>query len=413
MSGVLKISSSSIRNWLKDETSSVSVPVHAKAEKLTKEMRRALENIEEVSRMLLESSNKEIGKRNRKTYGRARALNKLARLFLQRVKQIEIPEQVSYESFSEFVNETQKVLAVTEIDVRNWFPRISPFFILDRRKFLVVFEKTKRLFEELNEFLAKDYVKTRTLEETFQLIDKFLSLEEQLKDLQSQKEKTENEKDIIEKRIAETEQKIEELKSKGSLSRLSTLNMEIKKLEKELKHKLRHLQKPFIKFQRFVEYKGGLTPEELKNLKSYINNPFEAFSREQAGYPVLKQILRKLSQQISEGKLKLKADKKRKAERDIEGILNKDSLNTLHQKCQKLITQRKQLSTSAEMIKARDELNSLRERLKGLTSKKEIIELREKALEQTYSETLEKIGKHKSQIEKNIFNFLGKQVKVE
>jgi len=413
LSEVLKISSSKLRDWLKSETGSVFVPVHAKAERLIKEMREALESVEEVSRMLLKNSNKEIEKRNRKTYGRARALNKLARLFLDRVKQVKIPEQVSYDSFSEFVEEAQKVLVVTEIDVRNWFPRISPFFILDRRKFLAVFEKAKASFKKLKEFMAKEYVKTRTLEETFQLIDKLLSLEEELEDLEARKKKIKSDKDSIEKKIVEAKQKIETLKSKESLSQLSQLNIQIDQLKKELRHRLRHLRKPFIKFQRLVEYKGGLTPEELQNLRSYINNPFEAFTREKAGYPVLKQILRKLSQQMSEGKLKLKSDKKRKAERDIENMLNKDSLNSLHQKCINLIEQRKQLSTSAEIAKTKDELSSFQERLKKLVDKKEILESREKALKQSYSETLEKIGKCKSQIEQNIFDFLGKRVKVE
>ena len=116
---------------------------------------------------------------------------------------------------------------------------------------------------------------------------------------------------------------------------------------------------------------------------------------------------------MSEGKLKLKSDKKRKAERDIENMLNKDSLNGLHQKCINLIEQRKQLSTSAEIAKTKDELSSLQERLKKLADKKEILESREKALKQSYSETLEKIGKCKSQIEQNILDFLGKRVKVE
>jgi hypothetical protein len=412
LSEALKVSSFDLREWLKSETSSVFVPIHNKAERLIEKIRRALDNVEEVSRMLLKNSNKEIEKRNKKTYGRARALNKLARLFIDRVKQVKIPEEVSYENFSEFVDETKKVLAVTEIDVRTWFPRISPFFILDRRKFLTVFEKAKESFKELNEFLVKEYVKARTLEETFQLIDKLLSLEEQLKSLENQKEKTENEKDFVKKRTDETRQKIEELKSKGSLSQLSMLNMEVDKLKKELEHKLRHLRKPFIKFQRLVEYKGGLTPEELRNLKNYINDPFEAFSREQTGYPVLKQILGKLSQQMSEGKLKLKPDKKRKAERDIDAILEKNSLATIHQKCLELITQIQHLSTSAEISKTRNELHSLQEKLKELADKKEILESKEKSLKQAYNETLEKIRKHKNQIERNIFSFLGKRVKV-
>ena len=172
MSEILKISSANVKSWLESETGSIFIPVHSKAQKLLDDMRKTLENLTDASKMLLENSGKEIEKRNMKTYGRARALNKLARLFLDRMRQIKVPDQVSYDSFRAFVQETQKAFLVTEVDVRNWFPRVSPFFILDRRKFLTVFEKAKELLKDLNNFLTKEYVKTKTLEETFQLIDK-------------------------------------------------------------------------------------------------------------------------------------------------------------------------------------------------------------------------------------------------
>ena len=73
-----------------------------------------------------------------KVYNRARALNKLATIFMERIKKLKVPDQISFDSLSLFANETQKTIAVIEIDVRNWFPRISPFFIMDRRKFLTV-----------------------------------------------------------------------------------------------------------------------------------------------------------------------------------------------------------------------------------------------------------------------------------
>src|SRR5665647_3207176 len=94
----------------------------------------------EVSKMLFDTSSKEIERRNMKVYNRARALNKLTRLFLDRLKKLNPPEQVTYDTLSRYVQETQKVMLVTDIDIKNWFPRISPFFIMDRRKFLAVYE---------------------------------------------------------------------------------------------------------------------------------------------------------------------------------------------------------------------------------------------------------------------------------
>jgi hypothetical protein len=82
----VKLPSKDTRFWLDKETRQTFVPVHAKARKLLDEMRKNLETLSEASKMLLENSAKEIEKRNMKTHGRARAMNKLARLFVDRMR---------------------------------------------------------------------------------------------------------------------------------------------------------------------------------------------------------------------------------------------------------------------------------------------------------------------------------------
>jgi len=415
LSEISKLSSSEVKGWLERETSSIFVPVHTKAEKLLDEMREALENLADASEMLLENSGKEIGKRNMKTYGRARALNKLARLFLDRLRQIKAPEQVSYDSLREFAQETQKAFSVTEVDIRNWFPRISPFFIFDRRKFLTVFENAKDSLKELANFLGKEYVKTKTLEETFQLLDKFQTLEKQLEDLKEQKIKAENEKALIEEEIAEAQQKIDALKSKGDISQLDQLSTKIEALSSEVKHALQSLHKPFVKLQALSLHGvgSGLTPDELKKLGQYIESPFEAFTTEEADYPLLRQLLQKLNRAMSEGKISLKPDKKRKAEQTIDGILNKNSLSSLYQRCANVTLQRKTLSKSAEVEATKRVLSKLQEQLEDLERKREIAESEENVVCRAISETLEKIRNCKTSIEKNVFDFMGKEIRIE
>jgi len=413
LSDIAKFSSRNIKGWLEKETSSIFIPVHTKAQKLLNETKRTLENVADVCKTLLEKSRKEIEKRNMKTYGRARALNKLARLFLERTQQIEAPNQVSHDSLHDFIQETQRAFVVTEVDIRNWFPRISPFFILDRRKFLAVFEKAKESLKELQSFLTKEYVKTKTLEETFQLIDKLLALEGQLADLESQRKKTETEGTLIEKKMAETQQKITDLENRESLAHLDQISIEIKKLNMEVKHRLRHLRKPLIKFQRLVFRKGGLTPEKLEKLNRYIESPFNAFVAEEAGYPMLKQILKKLARSMSEEKLKLKRDRKRKAKQDIGNILNKNSFDTLHQKCREARMRKEQLSTSAETAKIKKGLLKFQELLKKLKRKKKRVASEKNAIERNLKETLEKIHDQKNEIEKNVFDFMDRKILIE
>lgn len=411
----LKFHSKEVKGWLEKETSSIFIPVHERAQKLVDEMRKALENLTDVSRMLLENSQKEIEKRNMKTYGRARALNKLAHMFSDRIRQIKTPEKVSYDSFSSFVQETQRAFLVTDIDIRNWFSKISPFFIFDRRKFLTVFEKAKELHKDMNNFLTKEYVKTKTLEETFQLIEKLEALENQLKNLNEQMTKTEIEKGSVVREIAETQQKMAELKTGGAVSQLNKVTMEINALRTEVKRALRHLRKPFIKLQALSLHGGGsgLLQEELKKLDQYLENPFEALATEEANYSLLRQILQKTERLMTDEKLKLKADKMRKAEQAIDNILNKNALASLQQKCTDAVTRKTRLSQSQEVKETKSDLSKLQELIEKLEIQKTRIESEENTVKQAINETLAKIQNHKDQIEKNILSFMDKRVQIE
>src|SRR5512136_1987351 len=220
-------------------------------------MGKSINSLAEASKMLLDNSAKEIERRNMKIYGRARALNKLAKLWTDRIRQLKVPEKVTYESFNILAQDTQKAFTVTELDIRNYFPRISPFFILDRRKFQAVFERAKLLWKEMDSFQTKEYVKTKTLEETFQLVDKLTLLEKQLKELDGRKMKAGNERAALEREITETHANISELKTKGQVGQLSQTGNEIELLTAETKHNLQHLQKPFIKLQALATHGSG------------------------------------------------------------------------------------------------------------------------------------------------------------
>ena len=415
MSEIARLSSKDIRAWLERETGPLLVPILSKAQKLFDEMRRTLDSLSDSSKMLLDNSQKEIEKRNARTYQRARALNKLARLFVDRMRQIEVPDKVNYDEFQGFVQETQKAFLVTDVDVRNWFPRVSPFFILDRRKFLAVFERAKLLLKELDNFLTKDYVKAKTLERTFQLVDKLQNLEQQLQTLGNQKARAETEKAHVESEIAQTRQTMAELKGKGGLDQLSQMDTEIRALSNEVRQSLQHLQKPFIKLQSLALHGegSGLTPEELSKLNQYIEDPFKALANEEASYPLLRQILEKMTRALYEGKLKLKPEKIRKAEQVTENILIKNSVAALHERSMKATTLHRQLSTSAEVTETGRSLLKLGEQLDGLERKRRTIEGEQIALERVCKETAEKIQNHKAEIEKNVFDFTNKRIQLQ
>jgi hypothetical protein len=410
-----KLSINELKNWLQKETGSILTPVQAQAQRHRDETRNALQNLNEASKTLLEISQKEIEKRNMKVYNRARALNKLATLFMERIKKLKIPDQVSFDSFSIFATETQKTLVVFEVDVKNWFPRISPFFIMDRRKFLTVYEKTKLTVNSLSDFINKEYIKSKTLEKTFQLITETQTLEQQLTEVEAAKTRLQKERLLLEKEMAELEQKTTQLKSNAVLDQVTRLEAETEALNNELKQTLRHLQKPFLKMQALATSGGGggITPDELKMIGLYMENPFEAIIAEQQGCPTLKQVLEKLTNLMAEDKLKLKPDKQRKAEQAVAELLKSDTLTGLHSKSVEVDTHKKQLSASAEMEEAKRSLNLFQQQMETLKVRKGSIETDEILKENQRQELLERIRSFKKTIEANVLSFMSRSVLIQ
>jgi hypothetical protein len=407
-------SSKEIKGWLEHETRLILTPVQTQAKQLRDEMNKSLQDESDVSRMLLDNSAKEIDRRNMRVYNRARALNKLAHLFLDRLKKISAPEQVTYNTLSKYAQDAQKVFIVADIDIKNWFPRISPFFIMDRRKFLTVHEKAKATLASLNDFVTKEYVKTKTIEDTFQQLNELYAFEEQLLEIENQRENLKNERAPLEKEISELENKNAILEREGPVNKLKLVNVEIKSLGCELKHSLRHIQKPFIKMQALSLQGGGsgLTPDEVRKLGQYLEKPFQAFSAEPDGYPMLKQILAKMVSLMDEGKLKLKSDKARKAEQSANDVLRQDSLASLHARCNEMAKRKQQLLASAKLDEITRSISLIQEQIEQVKARKASVEAHETVKDHEKCDIQEKIQNHKHAIEKNVFSFLNKKIRI-
>jgi len=388
--------------------------VHAQAKKLRDDMNLSIQAVADISKLLFEVSSKEIEKRNMKVYNRARALNKLSRLFLDRLKKLIPPEQVSYDTMNRYVQETQKVLFVTDIDLKNWFPRISPFFIMDRRKFLAVYEKAKQAYNSQNDYVTKEYVKTKTLEEALNQLNELQEIEKQLVTLQEDKDNLKNERLLLEQEIAEIEEKIEALTSKGPIDKLNLVNAEIENLNNELKTTMRHLQKPFIKMQALATSGGGggIRPDELTKINQYLDMPFDALVAEPSGYPVLKEILAKLEGMIAQDTLKLKSDKARKAEQTVNEILHNISLVNLQIRCVEMAKNRDQLVMSAKMDELKRNVTQYQEQVDQLKARKTSVETHETVKDNSYNETSDKISNLKRTIERNVYTAIDKKIQI-
>jgi hypothetical protein len=414
LTDVTQFSTVDLKEWLEKETGTTLNPIQAQAKKFRDETSQAILALNEVCKALLDSSAKEAEKRNTNIFNRARALNKLAGIFIERIAKLPSPEQVTYDVLSKYNIEAQKTLIVTEVDIKNWFPKISPFFIMDRRKFLTVYEKTKQTFSTFNEFIAKEYVKTKMLQETIQMINDLQSLENKLSNLCTDVENIKNERLPIEQKIIELEHKTSELKTAGPIDQLNLVIGEIGVLNNDLRNTLRHLQKPFIKMQALATSGGGggVTPDELRMINLYLDDPFEAFAIEESGYPVLRQVLEKLQVMLKEDKLKLKSDKARKAEQSSVEILSMGLLNSAQEKSKALSSQKSQLLASGHMDEIKQNISTFEDQASQLKARKASIDAHEAVKNREYQDLQSEINTRKRAIERNVLVSLTKNVHI-
>ncbi len=413
MAEALEIKLKDIREWLKQETISIVEPLKAEGKRLIDDVKAKLDDVLETSDKLLDDAEKEIAKGSRKKYRRSKAMYKLARNISEMIDEITVPDEISQESLHTFCEELEKAFAKIGRERQKWFPVISPYFIIDRRRFDIALKKAMDSLQELRSFSSDKYAKAKTVEDAFSTIDRLHQSLGELDKVERRKKKTELRKEVLEKRIAGNQQKITAIQGQNEIVELVQINEKVEELKKEVKHSLRHLQKPFLKFQSLVQSPSySLFLDETKKLDGYLNNPFDALATEEEGYPMLRKILQKMDDAIAQGKLKLKKSRLRKAKDQIDNILHRNTLLSLHQSCKEALSKKQQLSASGMITKSRSELAQLQKNLRDLQKRKELLDSRGSVLERQTKEALEKIEDQKKELEKIVLQLTDKKVQV-
>ena len=413
MADALETKLEDIREWLEQETIPIVEPIKAEGRTLLGDIRAKLDDVIETSDRLLDEAERKINEGGRKTYRRAKILHKLARKISEMIEEVAIPDEVSQETLDTLCEELGKTLTKVIRERGKWFPVISPYFIINRRRFDVALKKATDSLEEIRSFSSDSYARAKAVEDAFSMIDKLNQSLGELEKVESRKKKMELRKEVFEKRAEKNQEKITGIQDQSEIVELSEINEELEELKKEVKHSLRYLQKPFLKFQSLVLSSSySLFLDETKKLGEYLSTPFEALATEEEGYPMLKKILQKMDDAFVQGKLKLKKSRLRKAKDQINDVLHKDTLLSLHQSCKDAMSKKRHLSTSGIITKSRNELAKLQKNLRTLQKRKELLDSRNAILERKIKENFEKIEDQKRELEKIVLELTNKKVHV-
>jgi len=401
-----------LRPWLEKETAHILKPLNEQGKKIIEKTRERLKDARDACEKLAEEAKKEIerGKATRK----ARATEKLSKHFLKQLDSIAFPDEISFSKLERLHKDLEKAFPSIVRERNFWFPRISPLFIISRRRVDFAFSRMTSPISELGNFLSTSYSKARVVEEAFSGNDVMIRLLDSLGECKkleaSLKEKTQ----LIQREIEEGEKNVESIRRSVELSELDEMNQRIQQLRRQVKHELRYLQKPFMKFVNLARSSDySLPSEESGKLTQYLQDPFVAFATEESGYPKLRGILKRLGQAIDEGKLKLKSSRLRRSREEVDAILSTNRLDSLHEDCVHAFSSNRQLTLSKETQMAQGKSQQLQERLEELRKQKDAAEARLHEVEKEHRQLLEKINGQKGMIEKSAYEFIGRRVNLK
>jgi hypothetical protein len=119
-----------------------------------------------------------------------------------------------------------------------------------------------------------------------------------------------------------------------------------------------------------------------------------------------------LDEANSQGKLKLKMSRLRKAQEQIDATLHKDTLISLQQSCKEVFSHRQQLLASEAIATFQKETEQVQENLREMQKQKNLVDSRNAFLETEQKKTLEKIENQKTELEKVILKLSNKNVNI-
>lgn len=413
MSKSQPITPTELKEWIMHETAPIIEPLRNKGTRLLEEIQRRLDDAIESDIKILESSQREMEKNHPKTYRFARNANKFGDNLLKILESIKIPENISFDDVQDFCNEMKRLIVTTEQLRREAYRYITPYFIFDRRRLDATIKRLQDINNELDEFLTTKYLDAKTVEDAPSMVDKLIETLDQANKNKNKRNKIKKIKNSLEAKIQETQKKIVETQNRDELTELLKTEEKMKEMRRKVKHNLRYMQKPFLKLlKRARDGYVAISVDEVTKLRGYLNDPFRAFATEKEGYPTLRNLLKKLNKAINQNIIKLKTSRLRKAQEQIDSILSKGSLDTLHKNCKEIHSQGINMMSSNAVVEIQNKLTHLQAQLKDLQKQDEFKNSKAKALENEHKKLKKKIETQKKELERIVFQLTEKNIQI-
>ncbi len=356
-----EVKSSELTQWLKSLIEKDVKPIRERASYLVSRSTDALSNIRKIAVSLSdETSNSDTPSET----SRIEIAKNFGFRISSLVDEVKNPEEISYETLSEFLIRLRKFHGQLIYAGSIWIRKLDQGYKEDVRKMELGLSEIRTFGKMLDEHLDRKYMTVRKYETLLKDAETLRTVSIELCHIEGEIQKVKDEKEAAQSAGEELIEEKRQLEASPKLVELSALESNVNKTRKEIVSLFRPLEKPVEKLLKLPEReKQKLNPTVATNLSDYVTNPVDKLCKSNINNSELESALNGLQTMLEANALDLKDSRVRAALKSIPLIKDKSSLEQLREEYLKAIRAYEKASDSEEMrslLFKRDEMESRR-----------------------------------------------------
>ena len=331
--------------WLDQELEKALRPTRNKAGKLSDDTRRALDEarsfFEELSR---KADGNLATKKDPISYRAARVVGRVARDGVSGMEKIQIPQEVSWDSFKVLRDNLSNTARSLRESRNNTQREIHGLYLLDMLSFSGIVERIAKVAEKISQFLEGDGENLQRAKTLTSIVETIRQIGLQLDEKKKESVELERTREGLSSAVKQLSIELETITSNDSLKQVLEIEKELRKESREFRtDTLTHLRRPLRKL-RDLSQRGeiALRSEEREALGEYIQSPYRSFLSRNSG-PYLTPILTNLKSALDSGKMGLSHRKTTRVVVQLDQLTTTEHLAQKQGKGRNLLGQRQRL----------------------------------------------------------------------
>ena len=334
----------------------------------------------------------------------AKLANRLKSLF----ETVEFPEEITYSSVEELLQDLEGYLRQVTIAGQRYIRRLPQVHKRVVKELDYQFRTINQGYQKIKKIWEKDKLPKQLdqiLENVEEIEDRshqLVKLSKDLADLKEQREKAEG-------RVEKHQDGIEQFRMDSGLAEIDGIRREIDSIRMIVTNQLNFLKKPFKKLSQAAGQSVMISSTAGEGADAYSADPWQAFQRDNDSLTRLKAGLNALADAVQENKLNFKASLNRKVIDRRDQVVEKGALDEYRLRFSALESRKNDLASSVS-VEERRELEKSLERAQW--------EKRDVTAEITHlQEQIEKVSARlkslKKRLEKSLSSILRNDIDIE